>query len=54
MILFVGGDVSNNSRIELNKRIHIGYVHNSNDDDSLRAPPDTPSFDHPSVNACSI
>ena len=40
--------------MELNKRIHVEYVHNSNDDASLREPPDIPSFDQPSVNACSI
>ncbi len=46
--------MSNNSRIELNKLIHTGYVHNSNDDGSLRVPPDIPSFDQRSVKACSI
>jgi len=40
--------------MELNKRIHTEYVHNSNEDDSLRVPPDIPSLDQPSVNACSI
>jgi hypothetical protein len=54
MTLLVAGTVSNNSRRELNKRIQIGYVHNSNGDDSLRVPPDIPSFVQPSVNAISI
>jgi hypothetical protein len=54
MSLLFDDGVSNSSRMPLNRRVHAAYVHKSNDEDSLRVPPEMPAFGQPSVSACSI